>query len=118
MKKTFISDKSAKVKPRIVDDEPELGSLGARLRQERLKRHEPQTKFAARLGVSVPTYRKMESGDPTVQIGHWTSALGILNRSGDLKAILAPKEDLFAKIDGNSNTTRQRAPRKPKCYTI
>lgn len=95
-------------------DDPELGSLGTRLREERLKRNEPQAKFAARLGVSVPTYRKMEAGDPTIQIGHWSSALGILNRSDDLKAVLAPKEDLFAKFDSSNTHTRQRAPRRAR----
>ena len=57
---------------------PALNELGARLRAERLARNEPQARFAARLGVSVPTLRRMEQGDPTAQIGHWLVALELL----------------------------------------
>lgn len=93
------------------DKDSELGSLGQRLRNERLKRNEPQAKFAARLGVSVPTLRKMESGDSTVQIGHWVSALGILNRDSDINLVLAPQEDLFAQFEKAKMPPRQRARR-------
>ena len=89
-----------------------LGSLGQRLRQERLKRNESQATFAARMGVSIPTLRKMEAGDSTVQIGHWAAALDILNRSDDLKSLLAPREDLFTTYAKVNFPARQRAPRK------
>lgn len=89
----------------------ELGSLGQRLRNERLKRNEPQATFAARLGVSIPTLRKMEAGDSTVRIGHWAAALDILNRSDDFKSLLAPREDLFTKFNKVNAPARQRATR-------
>ena len=73
-----------------------LQNLGSRLRAERIRRNETQALFAARIGVSVPTLRKMESGDPTVMVGYWSIALEILDRAGDLDAILAEPEDLFA----------------------
>ncbi len=72
-----------------------LKDLGSRLRNERLKRNETQAMFAARIGVSVPTLRKMGSGDPTVLIGHWATSLDILDRSGDIDAILAEPDDLL-----------------------
>lgn len=97
--------------PNTADTNSELASLGQRLRYERLKRNEPQAKFAARLGVSIPTLRKMEVGDSTVQIGHWASALGILNRNSDINLVLAPQEDLFAKFEKAKMPLRQRAPR-------
>ena len=37
-----------------------LKSLGARLREERLRRNEAQTVFASRIGVSVPTICSLE----------------------------------------------------------
>lgn len=93
----------------------ELSSLGARLRSERVKRNEPQKVFAARLGVSVPTLKKMEEGAPTVAIGHWFAALSILGREDDLRNILAPQEDLFQEYEKQQQRTpRQRASRKRK----
>ena len=73
-----------------------LQTLGARLRAERLRRNDTQAMFAARIGVSIPTVRKMECGDPSVVVGYWVIALDLLDRIGDLDAVLAPPEDLFA----------------------
>jgi transcriptional regulator with XRE-family HTH domain len=91
--------------------EAKLKDLGSRLRNERLKRNETQAIFAARIGVSVPTLRKMESGDPTVLIGHWAASLDILDRAGDIDAILAEPDDLFAKYEMSKAPARQRASR-------
>ena len=88
-----------------------LQSLGSRLRAERLRRNEAQAKFAARIGVSVPTLRKMEAGDPTVLVGYWAVALDVLDRAGDLDAILAAPEDLFARYDQIKAAPRRRASR-------
>lgn len=72
-----------------------LERLGARLRGERLARNESQARFAARLGISVPTLRRMEQGDPSAQIGYWLAALAILGRSQEADALLAPRQSLF-----------------------
>lgn len=88
-----------------------LKNLGSRLRNERLKRNETQAMFAARIGVSVPTLRKMEAGDSAVLIGHWTTALDILDHAGDIDAILAEPEDLFAKYEMLKAPVRRRASR-------
>lgn len=72
-----------------------LARLGGCLRAERLARNEPQGRFAARLGVSVPTLRRLEQGDASAQIGHWLAALEILNRLADADALLAPRYSLF-----------------------
>lgn len=93
----------------MVDDNMPLRSLGARLRDERLRRNETQTMFAARIGVSIPTLRKMEGGDPTVQIGYWVAALDILCRMAELDLLLAPPEDLFAKLKQAEGPGRKRA---------
>lgn len=89
-----------------------LQNLGSRLRNERLRRNETQALFAARVGVSVPTLRKMESGDPTVLVGYWSTALAVLDRTGDLDAILAESEDLFARYDQLKVPRRLRASRR------
>jgi transcriptional regulator with XRE-family HTH domain len=92
--------------------EVKLKDLGSRLRSERLKRNETQAMFAARIGVSVPTLRKMESGGPAVLIGHWMTALDILDHAGDIDAILATPEDLFAKYEVMKAPVRRRASRE------
>ena len=66
-----------------------LQSLGERLKEARLERNESQQRFAARLGMSVPTLRKMEKGDPTVSVGSWAQALWLLDRVEDLEKVLA-----------------------------
>lgn len=93
-------------------DDAKLKNLGSRLRNERLKRNETQSVFAARIGVSVPTLRKMESGDATVLIGYWANALNVLDRSECLDAILAEPEDLFARYERVNAPVRIRASRR------
>ncbi len=89
-----------------------LKALGARLREERLKRNETQKVFASRIGVSVPTLYKMESGDHRVQFGHWAMALDVLGYAEDIDRLLMPKENLFAKYEQTQKPKRQRASRK------
>ena len=89
-------------------------SLGSRLRAERLRRNDTQAIFSARLGISVPTLRKMESGSPSVSVGCWLVALNILDRAGDLDAILAAPEDLFAKYDQMKTPLPRRASRRSR----
>jgi len=89
-----------------------LKALGARLREERLRRNETQQVFASRIGVSVPTLYKMESGDHKVQLGHWVVALDILGHVEDIDQLLAPKGNLFTKYEQTLEPKRQRASRK------
>ena len=89
-----------------------LKSLGARLREERLRLNETQKVFAARIGVSVPTLYKMESGSHRVALGHWAEALDLLGRVEDLDKLLASKESLFDKYERTQKPKRQRASSK------
>ena len=91
-----------------------LHSLGLRLRDERIRRNDSQAKFAARIGVSIPTLRKMEEGDPSVRIGHWFAALSVLGREKDFDALLAPQEDLFARFEKMTAPVRKRAARSSR----
>lgn len=98
---TMVSDKYLDV----------LVRLGARLRAQRLMRNEPQARFAARLGVSVPTLRRLEQGDASAQIGHWLAALDVLGRLHEADAWLAPQTSLFAAAEP-ALPARQRARRR------
>jgi transcriptional regulator with XRE-family HTH domain len=100
----------------MVSDEisDSLVRLGQRLRAERLARNEAQARFAARLGVSVPTLRRLEQGDPGTQVGHWLGALALLGRLGEVESLLAVRYSLFdaaAQADLPS-PARQRARRR------
>lgn len=90
-----------------------LQSLGMRLKEARLDRNESQKRFAARLGVSVPTYRKMEKGDPTVAVGTWAEALWLLDRLEDLDKVLA-HTSLFEEWENRQAPKKRRRAGKRK----
>ena len=58
--------------------------LGVRLRAERLRRNLSQAHMCQVVGITVPTYRKIESGDGTVEFRHVARALGVLGYTGPL----------------------------------
>lgn len=66
-----------------------LVSLGRRLRDRRLARNDTQAAFAARIGISVPTLRDMETGAATASLGAWMAALWMLGRLDDVDSLLA-----------------------------
>lgn len=70
-----------------------LEALGARLRRRRVLANDPQYRAAARIGVSVPTYRKLEQGDPTAPMGLWVRAVRLYSDLSELAALLP--ESLF-----------------------
>jgi transcriptional regulator with XRE-family HTH domain len=95
-----------------IDAKEKLSSLGLRLRECRLDRNEPQERFAARLGVSIPTLRKMENGDPSVNIGLWAETLWLLERMADIDGILKKEVSLFDLMEAQSKSGRQRASKR------
>jgi len=86
----------------------QLSHLGERLKNERLRRNESQRIFSTRIGVSIPTLRKMESGDTGIQIGYWMMALEILGRINEIEYILSPPDNLFN--TSNQNTQYATVP--------
>lgn len=90
-----------------------LRIIGEQLRSLRLKRSDRQSDFASRLGVSIPTLRKLEQGDPTVAIGTWVDAIWLLGRLDQLEKVLAPKSSLFDQWEKEIKPRpRQRAPKR------
>ncbi len=90
-----------------------LVSLGERLRQARIAKGDSQTVFARRLGISVPTLRDLEQGNPRVSAGIWVAALWALSRLTELDNLLLPQESLFEQF-ARRPAARQRAPRRSK----
>lgn len=82
-----------------------LTTLGERLRRRRLLAGDQQDRAAARIGVSAPTYRKLEQGDPTAQVGAWIRAIRLYGSLADLAALLP--QSLF-----DDEPERQRAPKR------
>lgn len=95
-----------------MDSNKQLESLGIRLKEERLKKNDTQLVFAARIGVSIPTLKKMESGNPGVQIGTWAAALQMLDHESDLDNLLVLPKDLFARYSQENMSKRKRASRR------
>jgi len=87
--------------------------LGARLRQARIAKGDSQAVFAHRIGVSAPTLRDIEQGNPRVSIGAWVAALWALSRLQELDTLLQPQESLFEQY-ARRPAERQRAPRRAK----
>lgn len=108
------------IKLNMITNEQNVGSLllrlGERLKEARLARNESQELFAQRLGLTRQSYSKMEKGSPQTLIGKWLEASNILGRLDGWQDVLAPKEDLFAKLK-RKTSKRQRAGGKRKKKT-
>ena len=61
-----------------------MEKIGVRLRAVRLLRNLSQKYVAGIVGISVPTYRKIEQGDGTAEFRHLARALGSLGSLGSL----------------------------------
>lgn len=96
-----------------IDIESPLKQLGQRLKEARLSRNESQELFAQRLGITRQSYSRMEKGSPQTLIGNWLAASSLLGRLDEWDALLAEKDDLFAKFEYKTNR-RQRAGGKRK----
>jgi transcriptional regulator with XRE-family HTH domain len=67
----------------------QLAALGERLRAARLRRKLTQALVAERVGVSLPTIRKLESGDPSSSLATVLRVLQVLGLSNDIDALAA-----------------------------
>lgn len=90
-----------------------LTRLGRQLRKLRLERNDRQSDFAARLGVSIPTLRKLEQGDPSVAIGTWIDAIWLVGRLDRLTKVLEATSSLFDQWEEQHQMkARKRASKK------
>ncbi|MBI3775149.1 MAG: helix-turn-helix domain-containing protein [Gammaproteobacteria bacterium] len=65
-----------------------LKYLGRELARYRFARNERQADFAAHLGISVPTYRRMERGCDRVPLAYWLRVLSVLDHLKGFKTAL------------------------------
>jgi transcriptional regulator with XRE-family HTH domain len=76
----------------ILGDAEALEKFGIRLKALRLRRNLSQEYVAGVVGVSMPTYRKIEQGDGTVEFRHVARALGALGLAEALGDVIPATE--------------------------
>ncbi len=64
----------------------------------RRRRRQTQAQLAARMMVSLPTISRMESGDPSVSIAIYYTALWALGLLKDVREIAKPDNDKAAQL--------------------
>src|ERR1043166_2614894 len=75
-----------------------LPKLGYAIKTARIRRRKTAADLAGRLGVSLPTLRKLEAGDSGVSLGTFVSALWILDLTSGLAAALDPSNDKLGMV--------------------
>lgn len=66
--------------------------MGSRLRTARLRRKLTQAVLAERVGVTLPTLRKLEAGDPSTSLATAVRVLQALGLAKDIDKIAAVDE--------------------------
>lgn len=84
--------------PKAIDQLPPatlaaIEKLGADLAVARLRRKESLASWAKRMGVSISTLQRLESGDPTISVGIVASALWLISRDSAIAELAAPAND-------------------------
>ncbi|MBL0039509.1 MAG: helix-turn-helix domain-containing protein [Xanthomonadales bacterium] len=91
----------------------QIEALGQRLRAARMRRSMTQQVLAERVGVSVPTMAKLESGDPSTSLATVLRALTVLGLAGDID-LVAAQDVLGRELQDNALRRTNARPRTPK----
>ncbi len=98
----------------VLGEKEALAKLGARVRAERLRLNLSQNHMCEVIGITIPTYRKIELGDGTVEFRHVARALGVLGFAdalGELVPEAQPEmrlEDLLAPQRKHASRPRRK----------
>jgi transcriptional regulator with XRE-family HTH domain len=90
------TDKSFQQLPGSVSDA--LVELGTAVRVGRIRRRLSAQDFASRLGVTLPTLRKLEQGDPGVAVATFVSALWLIGLLDRLRDLAKPENDVLGNM--------------------
>lgn len=96
----------------------QLAALGNRLRAARLRRKLTQAVLAERVGVTLPTLRKLESGEPSTSLATVVRVLQALGLAADIDK-LAAQDELGRELQDIElkQPRRRAAPKTPKPST-
>jgi len=86
-------------------------ALGARIRAARIRRRMTETELAARVMVSRPTMRKLETGDLSVSLAVLVQTLEVLGLEADLD-LIAGNDELGRRL-ADARLPRPRRPAAP-----
>ncbi len=90
-----------------------LGELGENIRLARLRRGFSMELVAERAGMSRPTLRAVEHGEPGVTLGSLANVLHSLGLHENL-TLVARDDELGRKLQDAQLPTRRRAPKRPE----
>ena len=88
-----------------------MTAVGENLRLARLRRKFSAALVAERAGITPPTLRAIERGDPSVSFGAVATVLFCLGLEADLE-FLARDDELGRKLQDAELTPKLRAPRR------
>jgi transcriptional regulator with XRE-family HTH domain len=74
----------------VLGEKETMTTLGSRIRDTRLARNLSQAHVASVVGISLPTYRKIESGDGTIEFRHVVRTLAVLGYVDAVAALVPP----------------------------
>ena len=90
-----------------------LREFGENIRLARLRRNIPAKLEAERAGISIATLAKIESGAPTVALGHYMEVLMTLGMERDILKVAADDE-LGRKLQDIGLSVRRRATKRSR----
>lgn len=95
-----------------IDDQDYAQIIGDHLKRWRILLGLSQQLTAERAGISVPTLRKIETGDPGVRLGHALSVMNVLGVDRTAADAVDPLNSDLGKLRV-AESQRQRARRTP-----
>ena len=93
----------------VLGDREAMLTLGSRIRDARLQRNLSQAHVASIVGVSLPTYRKIEAGDGTMEFRHVVRTLAVLGHVDAVAALVPAIEPTVTMKSLMSAADRKRA---------
>lgn len=93
----------------VLGEKEAMTTLGARIREARLARNLSQAHVASIVGVSLPTYRKIEDGNGTIEFRHVVRTLAVLGYAEAVSRLVPPVDPAMSMKQLMALPERKRA---------